>query len=152
MKAIITASAPDQLDALVRLWEASVRSTHHFVSEEDILSLRPLVRDRYLPGVELYVIRDGGGETVGFVGLSDEVIEMLFIHPDRQGKGYGSALLDFAVREMKRYKIDVNEQNEKAFRFYVKKGFRVFGRDEFDPQGRPFPILHLEWQHTDEFA
>ena len=43
---------------------------------------------------------------------------MLFIHPDEQGKGYGKTLLEFAVNERGFRKVDVNEQNEQAFRFY----------------------------------
>ena len=39
--------------------------------------------------------------------------------------------------------VDVNEQNPRALEFYEANGFHVVGRDEFDADGRPFPILHL---------
>ena len=47
------------------------------------------------------------------MGLSDELIEMLFVHPDEQGKGYGKQLMQYALHEKHIYKVDVNEQNEK---------------------------------------
>lgn len=78
--------------------------------------------------------------------IGDELIEMLFVHPDEQGKGYGKQLMQYALHEKHIYKVDVNEQNEKAHRFYLHMGFQLIGRDETDPSGNPFPILHLQWK------
>ena len=129
---------------LSELWEASVRSTHHFLSEEDIQYYKPLVQNVYFPAVQLYIIKNKDNRISGFLGLSDDLIEMLFIHPDEQGKGYGKTLLEFAVNERGFRKVDVNEQNEQAFRFYRNRGFEVISRDETDAQGKPFPILHMQ--------
>lgn len=37
---------------LTDLWEASVRATHHFLQEEDIRFIRPLILHEYLKAVE----------------------------------------------------------------------------------------------------
>ena len=58
--------------------------------------------------------------------------------------GYGKALVDYAVNECNIYKVDVNEDNEQAYKFYLHMGYKVIGRDELDPSGKPFPILHLQ--------
>ena len=102
-------------DELLRIWELAVRSTHHFLTENDILFYKPLVRDEYFQAVELYMLRGSTGRIAAFLGLSEDNIEMLFVHPDEQGRGYGKCLIDFAVHEKRIYKVDVNEQNEKAF-------------------------------------
>ena len=136
--------APQDYDEILEVWEASVRHTHHFLAEEHIQFYKPLVRNHYLPAVELYIIRDAGRKIVAFMGLSDELIEMLFVYPGEQGKGYGKTLLEFAVNERDFRKVDVNEQNEQAFRFYRNRGFEVISRDETDAQGKPFPILHMQ--------
>lgn len=46
--------------------------------------------------------------------------------------------------------VDVNEQNEAALRFYEALGFAVVGRSPTDGAGRPFPLLHLKREASDE--
>lgn len=139
----IAACRESESDELLCLWEASVRSSHHFLNETDIQYYKPLVRNQYFPAVSLYIIRNDEKKIAAFIGLSGELIEMLFVLPGEQGKGYGKCLLDFAVQEKQIEKVDVNEQNEQALQFYLKNGFDVQGRDATDYTGKPFPILHL---------
>ena len=147
-----SAISPDESEKLknelVEVWEASVRSTHRFLTEKDIRFFKPLVRNKYIPVVELYIIRNGQNRIAAFMGLSDELIEMLFVHPEEQGKGYGKQLIEFAIYHKHIFKVDVNEQNEKATSFYLNRGFDIVGRDETDPNGNPFPILHLSLNET----
>ena len=51
---------PQDYDELLTVWEASVRSTHHFLTEENIQFYKPLVRNQYFQAVELYIIRNPG--------------------------------------------------------------------------------------------
>ena len=85
------------------------------------------------------------------MGLSDELIEMLFVHPDEQGKGYGKQLMQYALHEKHIYKVDVNEQNEKAHRFYLHMGFQLIGRDETD-FGESFSHFTPAMEAVDEHA
>lgn len=134
-------------DELIELWEASVRSSHHFLIEDDILFYKQLV-PQYFQAVELYIMRNKQGRIAAFMGLSDELIEMLFVHPQEQGKGLGKELMRFAIQEKRMRKVDVNEQNSAALQFYTNQGFRVIGRDELDSSGKPYPILHLHLLDT----
>lgn len=143
-KPLIVKLSEKDYDVLFHLWEESVRSTHHFLSEGDITFYASQVKAAFLH-VELYGIRNSLGKIVAFMGLSEKVIEMLFVHPKIQGKGYGSRLIDYAVQQKGIHLIDVNEQNSYALQVYLHKGFRVVDRDELDSTGRPFPILHMEW-------
>ena len=43
------------LDALVRVWESSVRATHDFLSPADIDMLRPLVREALTKVPRLFI-------------------------------------------------------------------------------------------------
>ena len=127
---------------LVDIWERSVRATHSFLTEKDITEIRESLISKYFKAVSLYMIFDEEA-IAGFIGLSDNTIEMLFVDPNSIGKGLGSNLLDFA-KSLGADSVDVNEQNPRALGFYQAHGFCVVGRDEYDSDGRPFPILHLE--------
>ena len=44
-QAVVSSVSPEDFPRIVDVWEASVRATHHFVSEADIQFFKPLVRD-----------------------------------------------------------------------------------------------------------
>lgn len=128
---------------LLNIWLRSVRATHHFLQESDIEALLPQLRDIYLPAVELWVTVDAEDCPLGFIGLNENHVEMLFIEPDLRGKGIGRALLDHARSLRRQMSVDVNEQNPEAVGFYLHYGFVQTGRSPLDGKGRPFPLLHL---------
>jgi len=128
-------------ETLAEIWERSVMATHDFLKNEDFNEIKAALIPDYFPNVDLYAIADNG-VYAGFIGLSPDSIEMLFIDSDRRGHGYGSALIEFA-KQQGTTKVDVNEQNPSALNFYKAKGFRIIGRDEADDAGCPYPILHL---------
>lgn len=127
---------------VVKLWEASVRATHDFLKEEDIEFFKPLILNTYLDAVQLKCIRINN-KIIGFLGVADHNLEMLFIHPDFIGKGIGKTLLEYAIENLNVTNVDVNEQNEQAVGFYKHCGFETIGRSELDASGKPYPILHM---------
>jgi putative acetyltransferase len=139
----ISAVRSEDYPRVVEVWEASVRATHHFVSEVDIEFFRPLVRES-LPNVpDLVCVRDSDNNVIGFIGVAGTEIDMLFIHPDWRGKGIGRRLIRYAVDVRGARTLDVNEQNEQAVGFYLKMGFQVEGRADEDGFGKPYPLLHM---------
>jgi putative acetyltransferase len=131
-------------DALVELWERSVRVTHTFLTEADIVSLRPQVEESlHGDALDLWVLADGD-VPIGFMGLADDDVAALFLEPARRGQGGGRQLVAHAqaLREGE-LTVDVNEQNPTARGFYEALGFRVVGRSPLDDGGRPFPLLHM---------
>ncbi|MGY3943415.1 GNAT family N-acetyltransferase [Aeromonas tecta] len=129
--------------ALITLWEDSVRASHHFLQEADIAALRPLILDHYFDAVTLNCARGENGEIVGFIGVLDGNIEMLFVAPEAMGQGVGRQLVAHAISELGARRVDVNEQNEQALAFYRRMGFVVVGRSPLDGEGRPYPLLHM---------
>ncbi len=148
----VTTTDETEFDALTVLWEASVRATHDFLSENDIASLREAIRRTYLAAVTLRVCRDAAGNILGFVGVDEGKVEMLFVAPEHRGRGVGRTLLEHVVTALHARRLDVNEQNPQALGFYQRLGFRVVGRSPLDGQGNPFPLLHLELARSVEAA
>ena len=128
---------------LIEIWEASVRATHHFLTEDDLRELKSLILAHYFDAVDLRCVKSSDGEILGFCGVHDGNIEMLFISPDVRGKGIGAMLVAYAIRVQDATRVDVNEQNEQAIGFYQHLGFAVTGRSPLDGQGKPYPLLHM---------
>jgi len=133
---------------VVDVWEASVRATHHFLKAEDIEYFRSLILNEYLKAVDLKCVRDSKRKIVGFLGVVEQNIEMLFIHPKILGKGIGKILLKYALEELNVTKVDVNEDNEQAVGFYEHFGFKTITRSELDGSGKPYPTLHMMLEQT----
>ncbi len=140
----IRRAAPEECDALLELWLRSVRATHSFVTEEEILLLVPEVRG-YLSSedAEIWVLCDSRGATMGFMGLFASKVEALFLAPEFRRRGGGRLLLNHARGLHGALTVDVNEENAEARAFYKAYGFVEEGRSPLDGQGRPHPLLHL---------
>ncbi|MFA5488623.1 MAG: acetyltransferase [Candidimonas sp.] len=134
---------PEDHQTLLVIWEQSVRASHDFLSEQDIQALLPIVRDQALPGLEVWVLCDEASAPIGFMGLNDNKLEALFISPTSFRQGGGKIMLEHSRRLKGQLEVDVNEQNPRAVGFYLSNGFLVAGRSPTDPQGLPFPLLHL---------
>jgi len=133
-------------EPLLALWERSVRATHRFLTDRDIVALRPLVAEELAGGaVDWWVLVSPTGAIIGFLGYTSGTIEALFIDPAHQRQGAGRLLVAHAQRLAGGpLAVDVNEANEQATRAYQALGFLVVGRSPTDAGGRPFPILHMK--------
>jgi putative acetyltransferase len=133
-------------ERLLELWERSVRATHHFLEDSDIVALRPLVAEELASDeIDWWVLVSATGAPIGFLGFASDTIEALFIDPDYHGQGGGKFLVTHAQSlGAGALAVDVNEQNEAALRFYEALGFSVVGRSPTDEGGRPLPTLHMK--------
>jgi putative acetyltransferase len=130
---------------MLELWERSVRATHHFLTESDIVMLRPSVAELFKNGpLEFWVVVRSYDKPLGFLGYAQDSIEALFIDPEHHGCGAGKLLMAHAqALSGAALQVDVNEQNHGAVGFYAAQGFEVVSRSELDAEGRPFPTLHM---------
>ncbi|MGB1198340.1 MAG: GNAT family N-acetyltransferase [Thalassotalea sp.] len=129
---------------LLALWENSVRATHDFITEQDITSFKPMILEQAFPVVSLKCIKNNNNVILGFIGIHQQKVEMLFILNEARGQGIGKKLMEYAIAELSVNRVDVNEQNPLAIGFYQHLGFKVTSRSPVDDMGKPFPILHLK--------
>lgn len=128
---------------LLLVWEDAVRATHNFLTEADIENFKPLILEQGFPAVQLYCVRVQN-EILGFIGVHEHKVEMLFVRDRSRGQGVGKILLRYAIEVLKCHQVDVNEQNPQAVGFYQHSGFKVMSRSALDDAGRAFPILHMQ--------
>ncbi|WP_343632767.1 GNAT family N-acetyltransferase [Fluviicola sp.] len=134
-------------EQLLNVWEKSVLATHHFLSPADFEAIKLLVKTIDFNELNVFcLLREE--EVLGFIGISGRKIEMLFISPEYFGQGLGWKLMNFAIKEQKADKVDVNEQNSQAVAFYQKCGFEVVERTEKDDQGMNYPILRMKLRES----
>ena len=138
---------PQMLTALLDLWEDSVRVSHTFLNKQHIAEIKPEVKAALQSSQNIIVATDKK-DFLGFIGVEDNKIEMLFVASKSFRKGVGKALLKEALEQyLKDYPyilVDCNEQNAQGLAFYESLGFEVVGRSEKDSAGRDFPIVHLK--------
>jgi putative acetyltransferase len=139
----IRRAMPTDRDVLFDIWLRSVRATHTFISEADIQSFIPLVREYVASDAEFWVLCTDSGTVMGFMGLTGNKMDSLFLAPEFQRSGSGRKLVRHAQELRGELTVDVNEQNTAACRFYEACGFVVEGRSAVDDAGRPFPLLHM---------
>jgi putative acetyltransferase len=140
------ANPQDHAD-IITVWEAAVLATHHFLSAEEVAFFKNIMPDYLHRATDLRCVRDASSQIIGFSGVADGNLDMLFVAPNYFGCGVGSALLLHAINRQNASTVDVNEANPKAQQFYFRHGFELVGRSEMDGTGKPNPILHLQLKH-----
>lgn len=130
-------------EQIIQIWEKSVRATHHFVTEEDIVFFSSIVKNIDFENIPVFCARENTA-LLGFIGIVEQKIEMLFVAPLAMGRGVGTGLLLYAFTYCDAWFVDVNEQNIKAVEFYIKHGFSIYDRSDTDDTGKPYPLLHMK--------
>ena len=139
---IVSDRTPELMRRLVGVWERSVRATHTFLSEAEIAEIKPFV-PQALAGVDTLVVAARDGAPVGFMGVQDGCLEMLFLDPAVRGQGLGRQFLEHGIARLGVTELTVNEQNPQAVGFYEHLGFKTYRRTELDEEGHPYPLLYM---------
>ena len=135
---------PELINNLLSVWESSVRATHLFLSESEILNIREYVPEALSGVAHLIAAEDETGVPVAFMGVENGTLEMLFIAAEARGKGLGRQLIEKGINDYSINRLAVNEQNPLARESYEHMGFEVYKRTDLDEQGNPYPLLYMK--------
>jgi putative acetyltransferase len=130
-------------DRLYDVWHASVNATHDFLSQSDLEAICIQVKDDYLPNNAVLVAVDDQDGVIGFIGMNGREIDSLFIDPRYRGIGLGRAFIETVATKSPCLEVEVNTQNKQAVAFYEAVGFSAYASSPTDDEGRPYPILHM---------
>lgn len=132
------------LEVLLNIWEASVRATHHFLSDAEVLQIKEYVPQALMGVAHLMIAENDAGEPIAFMGTENSRLEMLFITPAERGKGIGKQLIQYGIENYGIEEVTVNEQNPQAVGFYEHLGFVTYKRTVLDEEGNPYPLLYMK--------
>lgn len=125
----------ENIGAAARIHSASWRESHkQFCSEAFVAAHTPERQAQYLKGeiakgARLYMLEDE--EPAGIVSIRENMIENLYVHPKKQRRGYGTALLRFAVAQCDgEPRLWILSNNVAARALYERNGFELTGRRE----------------------
>ena len=117
-------------------WQADL----HTAAED-----RRFIGERVMPRCEVLVARRDG-EPAGFLALGEDMVEHLYVRPDAQRAGIGSALLEAAkARRPAGLRLWVFQRNEGARAFYAGHGFAELKRTDGADNEEREPDVLLGW-------
>lgn len=135
---------PNLVEQLINLWEKTVKTSHNFLSDDEIQQIKKYVPEALNNIPHLIVAKDDFDTPIGFMGITENKLEMLFVADSERGKGIGKALIKYGISNYNINELTVNEQNPLAREFYEHMGFYAYKRTDLDEQGNPYPILYMK--------
>ena len=143
----IKSASLQEYPRIMEIWESAVLATHDFLKQDDFELFKKLIPKTFLPQLQVFILEQNG-QVDAFFSVSEDNLEMLFVHDDARGKGLGRQAVTYVVGDLMILKVDVNEQNPQAVGFYEKVGYKKVGRSQLDGMGKPYPLVHFEFQKT----
>jgi len=110
----------EDLDNILKVWYSSVKATHLFLKEDEIMRIKPQVIQGINYVENLLSFRDKKGKIIAFMGVHDKKIEMLFVEASLIRKGIWKRFVDYATNKLNVKYVDVNEDNNDLLNFIKK--------------------------------
>ena len=111
------------INKVAEIWLDTNIKTHYFISAQYWKSNFELVKELLLQAT-VYVYEDKQ-EIQGFIGLSNEYIEGIFVSAEMQSQGIGKILLNYVKGKRNKLILNVYQKNTRAISFYHREGFEI---------------------------
>jgi putative acetyltransferase len=130
----------EDVDQILEIWlSASVRA-HDFIEPAFWESKLEAMRNLYIPASETRVFENASG-IIGFYSLYANTLAAIFVSPEYQGKGIGTALLNDAKCKRQTLHLTVYKANRASILFYEKQGFVAIGEQIDEHTGYPELVM-----------
>lgn len=130
------------INKVAEIWLDTNIKTHYFISAQYWKSNFELVKELLLQAT-VYVYEDKQ-EIQGFIGLSNEYIEGIFVSAEMQSQGIGKILLNYVKGKRNKLILNVYQKNTRAISFYQREGFEI-QCSGFDESTKEKEYV-MEWQ------
>ncbi len=109
--------------------------------KEDVSFFRAKVFNRQT----VYVLKENGERTVGFIAFDREWIHHLYILPELTGHGLGTQLMKLAKKGSKALQLWAFKRNQSAIDFYKKHGFKIIKETNGAENEEKEPDVLMQW-------
>ena len=125
----------------MQIWLDANLDAHSFIPKAYWLNHYEAVKNA-LPKAEVYVyVNPATNQGDGFIGLSEDYIEGLFVKAQARSNGIGRQLLDYAKGTRKSLSLCVYQKNTRALQFYRREGFTVQSKRRDKGTGEPDALM-----------
>lgn len=115
----------NDLPDIMQIWLDTNIKAHNFILEKYWLDNYAMVKN-LLPQAEIYVYEnDNTNQIEGFIGLTGDYIEGIFVKEAVQSNGIGKQLLNYAKGIRSTMRLSVYQKNTRAISFYQKEHFLI---------------------------
>ncbi len=130
-------------DPVLDIWlQASIKA-HHFMDPLFWESKLNDMRRIYIPAADTWVYEEKE-EVLGFYSLCENTLAAIFVHPNHQGKGIGTALMNHAKDRCEMLDLNVFKENRPSYEFYISQGFTAQGEQVEKHTG--CVEIRMEWK------
>jgi len=108
--------------------------------------IRTWIQDQMVPAHEVWVAEETG-RIRGFAAITGDLLGHIYVRPEDQSRGVGTALLDVVKRERPTgFTFWVFQRNEGARRFYERRGCRLVELTDGSGNEEKEPDALYEWR------
>jgi putative acetyltransferase len=134
---IVRAAEAGDIPVLAGIAQRSYRTAFRTILEKEVLASRDTAffNERFSAVWQHMLVACSPESLTGFLLMTDSHIDMLFMDPEKSGKGGGALLLQEAER-LGAKSLECFRDNQGARRFYERQGWRVAREYERDFAGR----------------
>ena len=132
------------INRVADIWLKTNLKAHFFIPEQYWISNYEFVKEM-LPQAEVYVYEDDK-MIQGFIGVSDEYIEGIFVSDEMQSCGIGKMLLDYIKDKKDKLQLKVYQKNVRAMSFYQREGFTIQSESMDEFTGEKEYVMNWEFK------
>jgi putative acetyltransferase len=151
---VVRTMQSEDLSAVADLWWRSLDESLDWLRPEQKHGMeesKAFLRSQVVPRCKMWVA-ERAGRLVGMLALDRDEVDRLYVAPEAQGQGVGSALLDHAKALCPGgLRLVTLMENQPARRFYERRGFEAYDHGR-SPQPEDEPDVWYRWPAADRSA
>ena len=146
---VVRTAAANEADTIADVFVASFRTLTFLPRIHTDDEIRTWIREVMVPSHEVWVA-EVEGEIVGLAALAGDLLGHLYVRPDAQRHGAGSALLE-QVKSVRPagFRFWVFQRNENARAFYEARGCRLVELTDGSGNMEKEPDALYEWRSSE---